>query len=50
MRVRVRVSVGIMRLLITWYKSKAQCRDTQTSEDCIPKMKKSLWLFDNGVQ
>ena len=26
-----------VRLLITRYKPKAQCRDTQTSENCIPK-------------
>ena len=39
-----------VRLLITRYKPKAQCRDTQTSENCIPKMKKSQWLFDNVVK
>ena len=26
-----------VRLLITRYKPKAQCRDTQTSENCVPK-------------
>ena len=26
-----------VRLLITRYKPKAQCRDIQTSENCIPK-------------
>ena len=29
--------LGEVRLLITRYKSKAQCRDTQTSENCVPK-------------
>ncbi len=29
--------LGEMRLLITRYKPKAQCRDTQTSENCVPK-------------
>ena len=38
-----------VRLLITRYKPKAQCRDTQESGNCVPKMKKSQWLFDNGV-
>ena len=26
-----------VRLLITRYKPNAQCRDTQTSENCVPK-------------
>ena len=26
-----------VRLLITRYKPKAQCRDTQPSENCVPK-------------
>ena len=29
--------LGEVRLLITRYKPKAQCRDTQTSENCVPK-------------
>ena len=28
---------GAVRLLITRYKPKVQSRDTQTSENCVPK-------------
>ena len=42
--------LGEVRLFITRYKPKAQCHDTQPSENCVPKMKKSQWLFDNGVK
>ena len=39
-----------VKQLMTRYIPKAQCRVTQTSENCIPNMKKSQWLFDNGVK
>ena len=29
--------LGEVRLFITRYKPKAQCRDIQTSENCVPK-------------
>ena len=29
--------LGEVRLFITRYKLKAQCRDIQTSENCVPK-------------
>ena len=33
---------GEVRLLIIWYKPKAQCHDNQISESCVPKGRDTL--------